>query len=298
MVRIMKNFKGFFTLIDSHTIVITILALFSTWLCREIGFTFDMPTGLIGIAVIFPLVFSISSAYRRREEALRYFAGIKGYAAALYLAHRDWMPNDQSRGEEGAALVRGVLTAVYTHLNANDADKQETLAQVYRAYDEFSYSHERLRQAGVTSGEVSRSNQALRSMIIEFERMRNIASYRTPVTLRAYSSFFLSAFPIIFSPYFANTAYPDYPLVGYFIAILYSVILVSLDNIQESLENPYDGIGPDDLRLDIADAFTDLITDASSSPTQTMKTIAKKEQSAPPVDSSTYDRLRSSDKQT
>ncbi len=267
----MKNFKDFFTLIDLHTIVITVLAIFSTWLCRRVGFTFDMPTGLIGIAVIFPLVFSISSAYRRREEALRYFAGIKGHAAALYLAHRDWMPNNKERGEEGAALVRGMLTAVNNHLHAGEPQKKETLNHVYRSYDAFSRSHEQLRQAGVTSGEVSRSNQALRSIMIEFERMRNISAYRTPVALRAYSSFFLSAFPIIFSPYFANTAYPDYPLVGYLIAILYSVILVSLDNIQENLENPYDGIGPDDLHLDIADAFTNLISDASSQSKQATK---------------------------
>ncbi len=260
MAGIMKNFKNFFTLVDIHTIIITILALFSTWLCRKLGFMFDMPTGIIGTAVIFPLVFSISSAYRRREEALRYFAGLKGHAAALYLAHRDWMPDGQERGEEGAALVQGLLTAVHNHLHADDRQKKESLSQVYRSYDAFSHSHEQLRQAGVTSGEVSRANQSLRSMIIEFERMRNIATYRTPVALRAYSSFFLSAFPIVFAPYFANTAYPDYPLVGYLVALLYSVILVSLDNIQENLENPYDGIGPDDLRLDIADKFVHLIS--------------------------------------
>lgn len=256
----MTKLIDFFKIIDRQTIVITFLALISTWLCRQFDYLFEIPTSLIGIAVIFPLVFSISSAYRRREEALRYFATLKGHAAALYLAHRDWLPNDQDMGDQGAALVQGLLTAVSNNLHASEAEEEQTLRQVYRAYDAFSHSHEQLRQMGVTSGEVSRSNQALRSIMIEFERMRNIANYRTPVALRAYSSFFLSVFPIIFAPFFADIAYPDYPAAGYLVAILYSLILVSLDNIQESLENPYDGVGPDDLRLDIADAFTNLLT--------------------------------------
>ncbi len=258
----MTKLIDFFKIVDRHTVVITVLALISTGLSRQFGYLFEIPTGLIGIAVIFPLVFSISSAYRRREEALRYFAAMKGHAAALYLAHRDWLPNDQTMGDQGATLVQGLLTAVSNNLHASESEKKQTLRQVYRTYDAFSHSHEQLRQMGVTSGEVSRSNQALRSIMIEFERMRNIANYRTPVALRAYSSFFLNLFPIIFAPYFANVAYPDYPIVGYFVAILYSLILVSLDNIQESLENPYDGIGIDDLRLDIADAFADLLTDS------------------------------------
>ena len=33
-----------------------------------------LPTGLIGIAIVFPIVFSINAAYHRREEALGYFA--------------------------------------------------------------------------------------------------------------------------------------------------------------------------------------------------------------------------------
>jgi len=40
---------------------------------------------------------------------------------------------------------------------------------------------------------------------------------------------------------------------------LYSIVLVGLDNIQDELENPYDGIGPDDLHLDIAEDYINMI---------------------------------------
>ena len=255
----MKMTTTFLKIIDGHTVIITVLALLFTFLCRQFEFVFEIPTTLIGIAVIFPLVFSISSAYRRREEALRYFASLKGHAAALYIAHRDWLPKEQDEGARGNELVHDLLTAVSDYLHADESNQGNDPHQIYRVVDAFSNSHEQLRQQGVTNSEISRANQYLRSIIIDFERMKNIARYRTPVAMRAYSSFFLSIFPIFFSPYFASVAYPDYPWVGYFIAILYSVVLVSLDNIQERLENPYDGVGADDLRLDIADAFTALI---------------------------------------
>jgi hypothetical protein len=38
--------------------------------------------------------------------------------------------------------------------------------------------------------------------------------------------------------------------MGYAVAALHSLVLVSLDNIQERLENPFDADGMDDVRLD------------------------------------------------
>ncbi|OQX09664.1 MAG: hypothetical protein BWK80_46620 [Desulfobacteraceae bacterium IS3] len=63
--------------------------------------------------------------------------------------------------------------------------------------------------------------------------------------------FFLTAFPIVFGPYFASIAVKYYPAVGYMLSFLYSIVLVSLNHIQEDLENPFDGVGEDDIRLDV-----------------------------------------------
>ena len=83
--------------------------------------------------------------------------------------------------------------------------------------------------------------------------MRNILLYRTPVALRAYSRVFLNAFPILYAPYFAEIAAESRPFVGYSVAVTYSLVLVSLDNIQEDLETPYDQRGEDDVDLDVVD---------------------------------------------
>ena len=127
--------------------------------------------------------------------------------------------------------------------------------QAWESIPGGSASHEQLRADGLPGNEVSRANQYLRAIMIEFERMKNILEYRTPLLLRAYSQIFLNSFPILFGPYFAHVIDKSYAVVGYGIAIVYSLVLVSLDNIQEHLENPFDQGCEDDVDLDVFDAY-------------------------------------------
>ena len=249
-----KTIKHFIRVVDYHTAIVLVLALAATWLCRSVGLVVDLPTNLIGIAVIFPLVFSINSAYKRREEALKAFANFKGHLISIYYAHRDWVEVDEGHEVRSRQLLGDLLTAVSAQLKSGAAQTDQ-LTAVYDCFSGLSRSHEQLRAAGVPANEISRLNQYLRALIIQFETMHNIARYRTPVALRAYSRLFLNLFPVLFGPFFANIAYPEWPLTGYLVAIIYTLVLVSLDNIQDDLENPFDGIGQDDLQLGRSEQF-------------------------------------------
>ena len=85
--------------------------------------------------------------------------------------------------------------------------------------------------------------------------MKNFSLYRTPLTLKFSSRGFLNIFPILFGPYFAHLATSHYPAIGYLVALVYSVVLVSLDNIQSDIENPFDQNGFDDIKLDIGETY-------------------------------------------
>jgi hypothetical protein len=86
-------------------------------------------------------------------------------------------------------------------------------------------------------------------MIIAFESIKHIYQYRTPRTLRAYSDFFILVLPVLYGPHFAELAKDYAPGLGYLMPILFSVIFVALDNIQDHLENPFDQIGEDDVAI-------------------------------------------------
>jgi predicted membrane chloride channel (bestrophin family) len=265
----MKTLKYLFGVMDLQTLIVTLLALGSTWACLYFGFTADIPTGLIGLAVVFPIVFSINTAYKRREEALRFFSGVKAHLAALYYAHRDWVPAAEGESAPAAdhaprvrAIIERLLAAVHADLS-HFGRRRETFERVYQAISELSGSNEQMRRAGVPANEISRVNQYVSKIAIDYERMRNIASYRTPVSLRAYSRVFLNLFPIAFGPYFASLCLENesFPYVGYMVAVLYALVLVTLDNIQEDLEDPFDDVGTDDVKLDVADDFRSVVAE-------------------------------------
>jgi predicted membrane chloride channel (bestrophin family) len=221
----------------------------------------ELPIDLLGIAVVFPLVFSINSAYRMREDALQAFAGLKGSTVALYYAHRDW-GRDKDGAERARKLIDELLHVLLEHLREDAPDSGDHhLNRIFEIYSEISISIERLRKQGASTQDVGRANEYLRYILVDVERMNNIARYRTPISLRAFTRIFLNLLPILFGPHFAFIDYPAFPAIGYVVAGLYAFVLVSLDNVQDHLENPFDGIGVDDLKLNVVDEILELLED-------------------------------------
>lgn len=244
--------KSFFLIINYKTLIITTLAVVSTYICYHMGFLAKFPDMLVGVAIVFPVVFSISAAYTRRETALQRFSEFKGHAIAIYYATRDWTTDsDNALPDRTRELVRELLVKIRTMFtSAKHHDWAENEKQIYGLFSQLSSLTMEMRKHGVQSGEVSRISQYVSKMIIAFDSLKIIQVYRTPVTLRAYSKVFIYIFPIIYGPYFAST-FNDYSAhLEYVMPILYSFILVSLDNIQDHLENPFDEVGEDDIRIE------------------------------------------------
>jgi hypothetical protein len=208
---------------------------------------------LVGVAIVFPVVFSIGSAYQRRENALQRLADFKGHAIAIYYASRDWTGEmqgdlpDRTRNliKEIFQLLRSML------IRKKDDNWNENEIELYKRFSALSVLTMNFKDHGIQSSEISRISQYVSKMIIAFDHMKIIHNYRTPVTLRAYSKAFIYVFPIIYGPYFANAFHTYSAPLEYVMPILYSFILVSLDNIQDHLENPYDEVGEDDIQIDV-----------------------------------------------
>ncbi len=259
----MSSIRHFVSVMNAQTVVVTLLAVASTYVCLEFEWQAEIPAGLIGLAVVFPIVFSINAAYRRREEVLRYYGSLKAHAVALYLAHRDWSPEggEEDHAPRARALVLDLMEAVRAHFDRRTGRTDTTFRAVYDVLSRFSISHEELRAAGLAPTEVSRASQYLSKMGIEFERMQNVLEYRTPLSLRAYSTIFLNGFPIVFGPYFAFLGSEKPVAVGYIVAVTYSLVLVTLDNIQEDLEDPFDRVGTDDVTLGQREIYAPVVGD-------------------------------------
>ena len=255
-----RQVKSFTIIINYKALLVTGMAIVSTYLCHRFDLTAKFPETLVGVAIVFPVVFSIGSAYARRETALQRYSDFRGHAVAAYFATRDWTADKNNDLPARMRLViRDLLDDMRVTLKSHKRKQgRESEQKVYRGFSTLSALTMEMRSYGVQSGEISRISQYVSKMIIAFDNMKMIHDYRTPITLRSYSKVFIYIFPIIYGPYFASTFKEFDAHLEYVMPVLYSFILVSLDNIQDHLENPFDEVGEDDISIQ-ADDTVDLM---------------------------------------
>lgn len=248
----LKAIKRIGLIINYKTFIVLFLSVLSTYLCNYYHITANFPLTLISTAIIFPIVFSIGGAYKRREVALDQYGNIKAHGRALFFAVKHWLPETSNESQKE---VKKHLTHLLASCRSSFTEPLDNLPQneigIYESFDELSMFIKKLRGLGLPSGEASRANQFLSKMMVSFEKIKHIYQYRTPRTLRTYSQIFIILLPIIYGPYFAEAAKEYSVYLIYAMPILFSVVLVSLDNIQMHLENPFDQVGEDDVEFNV-----------------------------------------------
>lgn len=236
------------------TWIVIALSVFSTWACIHFGIKADLPLTLMATAVIFPIVFSIGGAYKRRENALVHYGNMKAHGIAIYLAARDWLDDspEVTRAAFRSNLV-GIMDACRKLFTGKAKDMEANETAIYDGFSDLSgLIKTHLRNKNLAGGEISRVNQYHSKMLFAFESIKHIFQYRTPRTLRAFSDIFIVILPPLYGPFFASKA-ADYSSVGliYVLPVLFAFVLTSLDNIQRHLENPFDQIGADDITISV-----------------------------------------------
>jgi hypothetical protein len=217
----------------------------------QYNFQANLPLTLVGIAIVFPVVFSIDSAYKRRERALTLLADFKGHLKALFMAPSDWLSiDDKDYPVEFKQDIINVYKAIREFFIAKDRDETDE-KKIALAMTKLSKTVQKLRDYGLPSGEMSRVNQYLSKLWVDIDNLKSIYFYPTPITLRAYSRVFIYSFPVLYAPYFVYAAQSYSVGLEYFMPVLFSFILVSLDNIQGHLESPFDQIGEDDIKFNV-----------------------------------------------
>ena len=134
-----SRLRTFGLIINFKALVIAGLAVLSTWLCIQFGIAGDFPLTLIATAVVFPIVFSINSAYKRRESVLDDYGQIKAHGRAIYFAARDWLEEaDATRLERCQLLLRELLTEARDLYASPREEMAERERRVYASFSQLS----------------------------------------------------------------------------------------------------------------------------------------------------------------
>lgn len=223
-----------------------VLSTLLTALTIYFNLAFDVDLTLLSIAIVFPLVFSIRGSFRRREKALQHFSQFRSALKTLYYyISSNEMLTEAQKGEL-STMLGGISDRTIVHLGTNQLSTLEVDESIQAIHTYLLGLGE-----GAPAKLKDRVFKFLNDLHEGFENLHAINIHRTPVSLKAYCLIFIYVFPLIYAPNIIyNLGDTNSNTVIYFIVLLTQFILVTLYNIQDQLEYPFDDDGPDDIKLE------------------------------------------------
>ena len=235
----------YISIINYRTLITLILSLVVPLAAYHFEVVYDIDLTLMSIAIIFPLVFTIRGAFRRREKALEHLslfrAGLKTIENFIHFSQKI-SDADKLEGQE---KIHALDHALYYHLTT----KEESPVEFDTAYNEF-LDFMKAKSETIGGGTREKIFRFLKDVLDSADNLIGIHSHRTPISLKAYCLIFIYIFPIIYTPTIINKIGIDNPSwLTFFVVILSEFILISLYNIQDQMEYPFDDEGLDDIKL-------------------------------------------------
>lgn len=236
----------YLSILNFRTLLVLIISAATVYLAYYFNVSYNVDLTLLSIAIIFPLVFSIRGSFRRREKALEH---LSQFRSSLKTVHYFLMTNNDLTEEhrsEISAILLNISNRFMEHLNSDEHSTKD-IDEIINNVLEFVVDQEGLISRSLRDKVFRYMNDLHESV----ENLHAIHVHRTPISLNAYCRLFIYIFPLIYTPTIIfNIGVESPEWVTYFVVLLTEFILISLYNIQNQLEYPFDNVGLDDIKLD------------------------------------------------
>lgn len=237
----------FLGIINHRTLIAMVITLASLLFSYQYTLIYNIDLTLISIAIIFPLVFTIRGSFQRREKALEHLSLFRGALKAIYYCFMGNKKMDQTNKNIVSGILTDISDSLMAHLQGNDFETDQFDRIVNRVFEfteeQKEFISERLR---------IRIYRFMEHVHESIDNLIAIDIHRTPISLKAYCEAYIYIFPLVYTPTIINKVGLDTPVViTYFIVLLSEFMLISLYNIQDQLEYPFDKEGLDDINIEI-----------------------------------------------
>lgn len=233
-------------IINFRTLITMALSLLVPFIAYQFKVVYNIDLTLMSIAIIFPLVFTIRGAFRRREKALEH---LSRFRASLKTVENLFLNSkmEDSLKTESSNLILELNNALYDHLRSKGEDASSFDAKLNEIIEFINKNKE-----SISNGTREKIYRFFKDIIESSDNLIAIHSHRTPVSLKAYCLIFIYIFPVVYTPTIINKIGIDNPSwLTFFIVALSEFILISLYNIQDQLEYPFDNEGLDDIKFNV-----------------------------------------------
>lgn len=237
----------YLSIINYRTLIAIIIALVSLFVVFQYDLYFNIDLTFLSIAIIFPLVFNIRGSFRRREKALEHLSQFRSSLKTVYyfFESNPKLTNDDKQMVHN--LLLEISEKVMIHLRDSSYNTKGIDESVHQVF-EFIMD----KKEFIPSRTKEKIFRFLNDVHESIENLHAIHVHRTPISLKAYCKYFIYIFPLIYAPAIVFKIGIDSPIwITFFIILISEFMLISLYNIQDQMEYPFDNIGLDDINLDI-----------------------------------------------
>jgi hypothetical protein len=236
--------QKYIAILNARTAVLLMFCFAITFACRTFNFSYNLNITLFSIAVVFPLVFTIREAFKRRDDALEFLSQFKSAVIAVHYAFEQTSKLSREQ-KDWVNKELGDLSEAF--FNALTSDRSENAAAERRVNQLICFLRDHRDQ--LPKNAALKIIRFLQDVHESMESTLSLKLHGTPVSLRAYCLVFVFIFPIVFTPTIVHHLAGAPVWFVYALSLLHGFVLVSLYNVQADMENPFDQIGLDDVNL-------------------------------------------------
>ena len=232
-------------IINSKTLIAIGISIFVLFIAEKYTIDYEIDLTLISIAIIFPLVFCIRSAFRRREKALEHLSQFRSNLITIeHYVKMSKLTNDKLND-----LSRLLIKLESDFLKELSKPKIDLKKIDFNTEEVFRFL--KTNEEEISGGIRQKAIRFLRDVSDGQDNLIAIYLHRTPISLKAYCLIFIYLFPLVYTPTIIHKMGNDSDamILTSFVVLLSEFILISLYNIQDQMEYPFDDDGLDDIQL-------------------------------------------------
>ncbi len=238
-----------FSAINYRMVLIVIETLVIYFFYDKFNFNLEIDFTILSIAIVFPLVFSITSAYQKRQDALSEFNSFRNKLIELSnLFHAVDGINKKDYSSFFKTLL-GLQDNLISVLSNNESNNMDTIRNKRKEIFYILTLYKKLYNEREKDSIIRVKNELFESV----EKLNTLKIHSTPISLRVYCLIFIYLSPLVYNSNilasFVNNNFLEL-IVSLFFSVIIGFILMALYNIQEYIEDPFDQKGLDDLKFD------------------------------------------------
>ena len=205
---------------------------------------------IMSIAIIFPLVFSITSAYQRRQDAINLYLEFRNKIIDLtnifYAVER---VKDKNYNELFDSLQEVQKLLIHYLTQENSEKTFDSIREKRKEVLLIIDSHKKLFNEREKDSLIRVKNE----LFLSAEKIRGIKIHGTPISLKKYCLVFIYFSPLLYASQSVLNSQGDLvtKLISLSFSLVVSFVLMALYNVQDYIENPFDQKGLDDLKIDL-----------------------------------------------